>query len=81
MYLRTPSANSPTTPGSSSLAIGVGGPAEMWCTRNPGSTVMVAGRLSDQARVKTSQTTPVRARAEESSRTYTFMPPPSPVPG
>ena len=81
MCFSTPSANSSTTAGSASLAMGAGGPAEMWWTRNPGSMLMVAGRSSDQARVNTSHTTPARARAEDSSRTYTFMPPPSPVPG
>ena len=37
MRLSTPSANSSTTVGRASLAMGVGGPAETWCTRRPGS--------------------------------------------
>ena len=42
---------------------------------------MVAGKSAASARVYTSQRTPARAIEVASSRTYTFMPPPSPVPG
>ncbi len=69
MAFSTPSANSSTTEGRASLAMGLGGPAEMWWTRKPGSMSTTEGRSSDQARVKTSQATPARARADDSSRT------------
>ena len=46
-----------------------------------GSTFTVGESPRRSARVYTSHTTPARASAVASSRTYTFMPPPSPVPG
>src|SRR3954469_21029041 len=39
------------------------------------------GTSALSARVKTSHSTPARASAADSSRTYTFIPPPSPDPG
>ncbi len=69
MAFSTPSANSSTTEGRASLAMGLGGPAETKWTRNPGSMSITDGRSSDQARVKTSHATPARARAADSSRT------------
>src|SRR5580704_120414 len=81
MRWSTPAVNSSTTAGSDSLGSTSSGPAGTWWTRRPGSTSTTGGRSADQARVNTSQATPERARAAVSSRTYTFMPPPSPVPG
>ena len=69
MAFSTPSANSSTTAGRASLAMGAGGPAETWWTRKPGSMSTTAGRSSAHARVNTSHATPARASAEESSRT------------
>src|SRR5437660_9267962 len=81
MRASTPSTNSGTTSARCSFDIGAGGPASTWCTRTPASTSTSGARPGRQDRVYTSQSTPARARAEESSRTYTFIPPPSPAPG
>ena len=56
-------------------------PPRRAATRKPGSTSTTAGCVGDSARVYTSHSTPARASAEASARTYTFMPPPSPAPG
>jgi hypothetical protein len=77
----TPAVNWSRCWASSSLATDALGPAGTWWTLNPGSTSATGGRPRRQDRVNTSQSTPAPASADDSSRTYTFMPPPSPVPG
>ena len=65
----TRSVNSPTVLGRAALGSTAAGPAGTWWTARPGSTSTTGGRSGAQARVNTSQVTPVRARAAASSRT------------
>src|SRR3954469_12255014 len=65
----------------SSLGSGRRGPASRWTTRTPGSRVTTRSALRWSARVTRSHSTPARTSALANERTYTFIPPPSPVPG
>src|SRR3954453_16785675 len=81
MRSRTPSVKAGTRSPRGGFSPGPGGPAGTWWTRSPGSTRTTGGWAAESARVYTSHSTPARASAAASSRTYTFMPPPSPDPG
>ena len=67
--------------GSSSFASPSKGPAVTWRTVTPGSSSTTGGRSEEVARVTRSTSTPSAASRRDSSTTYTFIPPASPVPG
>src|SRR5690606_40766918 len=50
-------------------------------TSTPGAACCTAGAAEEVARVKISTSTPRRASSTAVCRTYTFIPPASPVPG